>query len=548
MKILQTLLLCLSASAVCLAQPIFKKFDVNPGTASSDPWEMIQLNGSLLFMATTNATGTELWRCDGTTLGTYNIKDIYPGKKSGLFQSSESGFFTVTGTKAFFIADDSTHGEELWVTDGTTTGTNLVKDLTPGINSTSFNHYAVAYNGEAYFNISVGTKGSLWKTDGTAAGTIKIADVDWAGHSKVYNGKLYFSGIDNNNAQGQELWVTDGTTAGTKLIKDIWPGKATGFSGNFLELNSKLYFIGDDSVHGKEIWMTDGTTAGTIMLKDINPGTADGTLSLTSAILNGKLYFMGNDGAHGKEIWMTDGTTAGTNILKDIVPGAGGSWPGLITVCNNKLIFSTHKSSSKRDELWQSDGTAANTTILKDLYKDSLATVISVACATYKNKLYFTASNPKLNSPYHNLWQTDGSATKTIAITPTSTNRANFNSMYNAVEYDGWLYFRGSFDNNGTELWALKDTSTETNISNINNIVFNIFPNPSDGMFTLQLENINFQHGSITVYDVTGKLVYMQKEIPKTPIHKVKIDTPKGIYLLKLQLDDAIQTKQIVIE
>ncbi|HOT83613.1 MAG TPA: hypothetical protein PLQ12_09975, partial [Candidatus Defluviicoccus seviourii] len=32
-------------------------------------------------------------------------------------------------TRAFFSADDGTTGQELWVTDGTTAGTTLTRDI-----------------------------------------------------------------------------------------------------------------------------------------------------------------------------------------------------------------------------------------------------------------------------------------------------------------------------------------------------------------------------------------------------------------------------------
>ena len=35
-------------------------------------------------------------------------------------------------TKTYFQASDSTHGTELWVTDGTTAGTSFIADIYPG--------------------------------------------------------------------------------------------------------------------------------------------------------------------------------------------------------------------------------------------------------------------------------------------------------------------------------------------------------------------------------------------------------------------------------
>src|SRR4030095_2586542 len=40
--------------------------------------------------------------------------------------------FPVAGNIAFFSAEDGIHGIELWRTDGTTAGTYIVKDINPG--------------------------------------------------------------------------------------------------------------------------------------------------------------------------------------------------------------------------------------------------------------------------------------------------------------------------------------------------------------------------------------------------------------------------------
>ena len=42
------------------------------------------------------------------------------------------GGFTVFKGSLYFQADDSTKGKELWVSDGTKTGTKQVKDINPG--------------------------------------------------------------------------------------------------------------------------------------------------------------------------------------------------------------------------------------------------------------------------------------------------------------------------------------------------------------------------------------------------------------------------------
>ena len=46
--------------------------------------------------------------------------------------SSQPRFITDVNGMAFFAADGGTNGTELWMSDGTETGTVLVKDINPG--------------------------------------------------------------------------------------------------------------------------------------------------------------------------------------------------------------------------------------------------------------------------------------------------------------------------------------------------------------------------------------------------------------------------------
>ena len=47
-------------------------------------------------------------------------------------QSSSPTQLTAIGSLSYFIADDGIHAQELWKSDGTATGTTLVKDIYPG--------------------------------------------------------------------------------------------------------------------------------------------------------------------------------------------------------------------------------------------------------------------------------------------------------------------------------------------------------------------------------------------------------------------------------
>src|SRR5439155_1444269 len=107
--------------------------DINPGSGSSDPISLTNVNGTLFFAADDGIDGIELWKSDGTAAGTVLVKDINPGAASSLpFQIMTN----VAGT-LFLRADDGTNGIELWKSDGTAAGTVLVKDINPGAGSST---------------------------------------------------------------------------------------------------------------------------------------------------------------------------------------------------------------------------------------------------------------------------------------------------------------------------------------------------------------------------------------------------------------------------
>jgi ELWxxDGT repeat protein len=328
--------------------------DVLPGSESGAlrTW-LVNLNGTLLFDATDGVHGNELWRSNGTATGTTMVKDLSPGPLGNyfyaptnlggtlyfadsdtsthgtlwrtdgttagtvaltdLFAAERTYLISVGGTVYFRKLNDSPRTYQLWATDGSPSGTHLVKDFGNPL-ADSVEH-PTDLNGTLYFGVNYK---ELWKSDGTEAGTVLVTS-ESSGVRFLTNvaGTLYFAGQDS---RGALLWNSDGTAAGTSLVKAI----PTDDPLNKLlqpvsAIDNALLFVARDATHGEELWRSDGTPGGTVMVKDINPGIGSSVGYLQAApSIGGKFYFAATDGRRGREFWETDGTTAGTVIVKNI--------------------------------------------------------------------------------------------------------------------------------------------------------------------------------------------------------------------------------------
>lgn len=360
--------------------------DINT-TGNSIPDNFIVYNNALIFTANNGSQGIELWTTDGTAAGTTLLKDINPGAGSSN-SSADDISFTVSNGILYFMANNGTNGRELWRTDGTSGGTAMVADITPGSGSTTVRELT-SLGANLIIGIAAGTfplsTFQLWKSNGTAAGTSLIKDFGLSGFSFSFffpfNEKIYFNATEVNNT-GDELWVTDGTTAGTTLVKDINPGKESSnpFLFNAVIINSKFYFQATTTANGAELWVSDGTTAGTQMLKDINTGIASSNPLIyknydftagggfTNTLFAGKIFFSSDDGVHGNELWITDGTAAGTVLVKDIKAGRDS---GLTAFSFNYyytaggIFFAANDGSG--NEPWLSNGSDAGTARVADI-------------------------------------------------------------------------------------------------------------------------------------------------------------------------------------
>ncbi len=78
----------------------------------------------------------------------------------------------------------------------------------------------------------------------------------------------------------------------------------------------------------------------------------------------------------------------------------------------------------------------------------------------------------------------------------------------------------------------------------------NISPNPSKGLFTVQVNGLDNKGARMTILDITGRKID-QKDIDPADVQDVKFDLsghPKGIYLVSLQSDTESLVKKLILK
>ncbi|MBS0416284.1 MAG: hypothetical protein JSR66_01120 [Proteobacteria bacterium] len=428
-------------------------------------------NGVVYFIDTDAQYMIQLWRTDGTPGGTFEL-----GSVVGVTQSGGATPVATGQTVAYFTPYSSTIGTELSITDGTVAGTRTVKDIAQSHINGSSSPLDFTLMGNAVLFTATpadNAPAQLWSTDGTSAGTQMLVDVS-AGSTTGGISQLVKLGSKalltaTTPAAGNELWITDGTVAGTQLVKDLVPGPDGSnpwLDGGTL-LNSSLIFpttTGSGTV--ASIWATDGTPGGTVLLKAAPPNTfgpfltagvyayfplpntnsgnvlwkTDGTPGGTQTALpatmtfdsiagsaGGYLFFGASDNGGGLQLWRTDGTAAGTIPLTNLSLGTGAISRG--TALGSRLIFTICPFSGTCG-IYASDGSANGTVRLAD---GSLQYYLRGYAVVSGNQLYFSGVRPGQSQP--EIWVTDGTPGGTHPVDP--GNAAGLSYPNNFVSFAG---------------------------------------------------------------------------------------------------------------
>ena len=437
--------------------------DIYPGVGQSISGEFLAVGSNLFFTARDAVSGYELWKSDGTAAGTIMVRDVVTEPSFSAFSPTTAPLMVAVGDKVIFRASDSVHGEELWISDGTSGGTSLVKDINPGPTGASITQM-VALGSVVYFRANDGTNGSeLWRSDGTAAGTSLVKNIrpgssdSSLSNLRVLGNKLIFTA--NNGTNGTELWVSDGTEAGTSLLKDIYVGSNSSDTGNLVASENLVYFRATDGLTGIEIWRTDGTSSGTVLLKDIGPGPDDGSIS-NLGLVGRKLIFRADDGTNGSELWISDGTSTGTVLLKDINPGGDSSLPtGYMQI--GSVGFFQANSGTTGPELWKTDGTSEGTALVKDIAPGISSSNPQMRGALGTN-LIFVASDGTTGSE---LWISDATENGTRLLKDIAPGADPSSPLGFVAVTSNLAYFFADDGSTGYELWKTDGTTGGTQLA-----------------------------------------------------------------------------------
>lgn len=382
----------------------------------------------------------------------YLLKDIRDSISAG----SNPRWLMPAGDVTFFFRTNAEGVSELWKTDGTAGGTQLVKsnlipDSSNDDNGRIPNQGQFAfYKGVLYFPAyEEGEEVVLWRSDGSLAGTYVVLNkngetIASTNSMLINDNTLYFVyGGDYG------IYSSDGTQPGTTISQFVSSIRSylTVFRNNF------YYLLWRDS--------PDPYVLGTLELNP--PAVTPIGLAFNSVfqptVVNDRLCFSAYEkipGNSGWELWCMD-SDGNTVEVVDVNPAGHGN-PAAPYVFNGQLYFSADDGNGR--QLLRTDGTPTGTMVIQDLnvgetglpFYSFLGRAEEGGDPLQARLIYVTD-----NFPQSRLWSTDGTPQGTVEL----GSVADPNNRY-SVEHDGWVYYTGYDNNHGIELWRTDGTPENT--------------------------------------------------------------------------------------
>jgi ELWxxDGT repeat protein len=428
--------------------------DISSGTAASNPTNITAVGDLAYFVATDSTHGTELWRSDGTAAGTSIVSDIVPGTGSSM-----PAQLAALGDTLFFIATDTAGGREVWKVDPATGDASQLKDVIPG--ATGSNPSSLIATGDVlYFAADTANDGRcLFKSDGTAAGTVAIlapsSQVLYPRELTGVNGMLFFVA---DEGEGTNLYrYRDGDTAPTGLIDvSLSPSHTLTASGDL------LYFIWQETdpttgegMLNKCVYKSDGTPEGTFEVY-VGDETSNSEVFVRGASHTGQLFFV-----EGFDYLQTlDRTSWEPRTLGEVASFDDMAAVGDRTYYAGRLINDPPDPDGQA--LYVIDAAAQSATFVQSFnpYTAYSGTSNIESMVDVNGTLYFSAVDPIGG---RELWRSDGTTAGTVQVA--DIDAGNGDSSPSGMTYvDGKVFFSADNGSQGRELWTVTAPAQPTNV------------------------------------------------------------------------------------
>jgi len=287
----------------------------------------VAIHNNLIYTIHWSATqdGAFLASSDGTP---GNVNEFYFFHDGSDFSQGRTINMTSADENLFMWYDNGPDNYTLFVSDGTASGTiELSNSFVPisffdieanrGIGTLG---NKILFRGE----VDGDSDENLWVSDGTISGTFPIL-IDGELEVKprfftTLNDKIYFNGAHTNSSFGaiSGAMVSDGTESGTKRLFQggNHPEDFNNDGWHIITHQDKLFFAANNSLHANELYASDGTLDGTERLSTIGQENEfSSVFNLRSAGEN--LFFFGNFDASGRELYVYGPTTSSIYNIVD---------------------------------------------------------------------------------------------------------------------------------------------------------------------------------------------------------------------------------------
>lgn len=380
--------------------------------------------------------GDEIWRTDGTPAGNELVVDAKNLRAVSL-GSGQLWFFDLMGQ----IGGTPAPKWELWKSDVATGVTEMVVDL-GGLKP----KLLTAGQGGCMFTGQFNSSVEPWYSDGTELGTYQLADLSSSNSGSAptdftpFGSDFLFSA--DADVIGRELFITDGTPGGTQSVTDLWPGLGDSNPSDLTLLGGEVFFRAQSSNGNSELWKSDGTGPGTFLVADLKSSGGSAPTGLTSD--GAVLWFAANADVVGNELFVTDGN--GTAMVADLVTNrvSDSSWVDFLVDLNGTAIFLAD-DGVHGEEMWASDGTPEGTRMLADI-NPGLGGITLFGEAIFEEWFWFIEVHGFGSS--FSLWTTDGTPEGTFEFIPEV-------DAFQLGVSNGKLYFAGEEPIADREPWVL---------------------------------------------------------------------------------------------